>query len=109
MARPVYSYLFSVNTLAPGGHEDIVLDALFTYVVRDITCFLSPLSDFPIRLQISVLGDTLWDFCVSGQPAAARSWQGHVVVPGAFDVTVDVAGFSGYVNYAISGYKLSAS
>jgi hypothetical protein len=109
MARPVYSYLFSVNSLAPGGHEDIVLDALFTYVVRDIEVFLSTTVSESMRLQVSLEGNTIWSFGIAGWPARPASWEGHVVVPGVFTLSTDCFGASGFVNYVISGYKLSAS
>lgn len=106
MTRPVYSYLFTFNSLAPGGHEDIVLDALFVYVVRDIEVFLSTTVTEPMRLQISLEGNTIWSFGISGIPARSATWQGHVVVPGVFTLSTDCFGASGFVNYVISGYKL---
>jgi hypothetical protein len=107
MARQIYSYLFGVGNLAPGGHIDLVLDPAFVYVVRDVTVFLSTTVPGPLRLQVSILGNTLWSYGISGEPAAPYSWQGHVVLPGLFTLTVDCFGGSGFANYAISGYRLT--
>lgn len=106
MAR-LFSYTFGVGNLAPGGHIDFTLDPAFVYVVRDITGFLSTTVTEALRLQVSVLGNTLWSFGISGVPARPFSWQGHVVVPGLFTLSADCFGASGFANYAISGYRLT--
>jgi hypothetical protein len=104
----VYSFTFGVGNLAPGGHVDLgPLDPAFIYVVRDITGFLSTTVTEAMRVQFSVLGNTLWSFGISGYPGRPYSWQGHVVVPGLFTLTADCFGASGFVNYAVSGYRLT--
>lgn len=107
MARPVYSHLFGVGNLAPGGHIAFPLDPAFIYVVRDIQVFLSTTVTEALRLQVSVLGNTLWSFGISGLPAEAKHWEGHQVVPGLFTLTADCFGASGFANYCISGYRLT--
>lgn len=108
MSRPVYSYQFRVDTLAPGGVIVIPLDPLFTYVLRDFTGFMVSAPTSALDTYINIDGNTIIQYhCLDGC-RRFFSWQGHIVVPGSEGLELASDGDPGFTNFALSGYKLSA-
>lgn len=108
MARPIYSWLFRVTTISPGGVEAIPTDPAYTYVIRDITGISVSAADSSVSLNVNVDGFTLWQFGSADLGTVPFSWQGHVVAPGTSTLQLSCFGSAGFINVAVSGYRLSA-
>jgi hypothetical protein len=108
MARQIYSWLFREDTITPGGVIVLPLDPAFTYVVRDCTGIASSAADMSVSLNVNINGTTMMQFGSADLPTTPFSWQGHIVVPGTDSLELACFGTAGFINFALSGYKLFA-
>jgi hypothetical protein len=105
MAR-IYSYLFEVGQVTPGGFIDVVPDPAFVYVVRDITGVLRNTNDITLRFHMQIDTFIPWEEAIPGIGTQAFSWQGHIVLPNPPGFRLATVGVSGTADFIISGYKL---